>query len=322
MKINRKRHKEIGVHDMDAKNCRLPGRPLGEGEKVLMVLTSAKELSINAHDERDGIPEYSPFFASRYCRPEKLKGKHPTGAWAEEFLTPYLALKKAGYKVDIVTVGGKPVTFDKLSCDPKFLKEAMKWKKEDIEKFLKDFKDIRRRVKELDSPLKLEDMTWIKLAKYEGVFIPGGHGVMEDLANSKKMGKLLIKAHKNHIPTAAVCHGPSALRTAMEKNGKWVYAGYRITGFTNEEEDTETKLQNPNDPNSSILGGEPLFRQETVLVDLGSLFVKAKPWSSHVEKDRELITGQNPQSTKAITDVFLDELKGRLEAKNLGLYIP
>lgn len=243
--------------------------------KILMVLTQANELSL------------------------KGGGKHLTGAWAEEFALPYKRLKEEGYEIDIATIEGKPVTFDPLSLDPEFLKSLNM----DPEIAVESSKTIKEAGEKLQSPLKLEDLVkdqnWEKIKQYKGIFIPGGHGVMEDLANSKAMGELLVEAHNNNIPTGAVCHGPCALLKAFDSNGNWIYKGYKITGFTNTEEDQDL----------GVLGGEPLFRQETELRKLGADFIPGKPWTSHVVRDCELITGQNPQSSKEIAEDFILRLK-------------
>lgn len=246
--------------------------------KILMVITSAKELSL------------------------KGGGKHVTGAWAEEFAAPYKRLKEEGYAIDIATIGGNPVTFDPLSLNPEFLK-SLNMDPKIAKKCIKIIKKARRK---LQSPLKLEELVknqkWENIKRYKGIFIPGGHGVMEDLAGSTAMGKLLVQAHNNNIPTAAVCHGPSALIHAYDSEGKWVYKGYQITGFTNTEEDQDL----------GVLGGEPLFRQETELRKSGADFLPGKPWEAHIVKDRELITGQNPQSSKAIAEAFVETLTASL----------
>ena len=50
--------------------------------------------------------------------------------------------------------------------------------------------------------------------------------------------------HKKHAPIAALCHGPAVLLSAPERaDGQWLFDGYRMTSFTDEEEDqTEAGL--------------------------------------------------------------------------------
>ncbi|MOA53980.1 hypothetical protein D3C78_1775190 [compost metagenome] len=50
------------------------------------------------------------------------------------------------------------------------------------------------------------------------------------------------------------------------------------------------------------------FLLESRIRDLGAIFVAAPNWDTHVEVDGNLITGQNPQSTLAVTKVVLSKL--------------
>jgi putative intracellular protease/amidase len=45
------------------------------------------------------------------------------------------------------------------------------------------------------------------------------------------------------------------------------------------------------------------------LVAAGANFVEAKPWSVNVVEDREVISGQNPQSAKAVALAMLTKMK-------------
>jgi putative intracellular protease/amidase len=44
------------------------------------------------------------------------------------------------------------------------------------------------------------------------------------------------------------------------------------------------------------------------LVAAGGDFVEGKPWSENVVEDRELISGQNPQSAKGVAAAMLKRL--------------
>lgn len=44
------------------------------------------------------------------------------------------------------------------------------------------------------------------------------------------------------------------------------------------------------------------------LRDLGAIYVAAPNWTSHYEVDGNLITGQNPQSTLAVTQAVIAQL--------------
>jgi putative intracellular protease/amidase len=75
------------------------------------------------------------------------------------------------------------------------------------------------------------------------------------------------------------------LLSATGADGVSAFAGRRVTTFTDEEE-----LQGGTGANS------PYF-VETELRKLGVAVEVAAPWSSHVVVDRNLVSGQNPQSS-------------------------
>lgn len=75
-----------------------------------------------------------------------------------------------------------------------------------------------------------------------------------------------------------------------------------MTAFTNAEEEQSKGFLN---------GGQmKLFPQDGLvgLVAAGGAFVEGKPWSENVVEDRELISGQNPQSAKAVANAMLKRL--------------
>jgi putative intracellular protease/amidase len=100
-------------------------------------------------------------------------------------------------------------------------------------------------------------------------------------------------------PIAALCHGPAALLSAPEIDGVWMFDGYRMTAFTDEEED-QTK------PGKI---GMPWYL-EAALKNRGAIFDDGDAaWVSHVVVDRNLITGQNPGSAEAVSGAVLKRLR-------------
>ena len=97
---------------------------------------------------------------------------------------------------------------------------------------------------------------------------------------------------------AAPCHGAAALLSAPEVDGVWMFDGYRMTAFTDEEED-QTKA-------GKI--GMPWY-VEAALKNRGAIFDDGDAaWVSHVVIDRNLITAQNPGSTDAAAYAMLKRL--------------
>ena len=79
-------------------------------------------------------------------------------------------------------------------------------------------------------------MAGARLDDYDAVYYPGGHGPMADLWKDADSGRLLTAALASGKPLAIVCHAPVAM-LATRRNGVSPFAGYRVTAYTNDEED-------------------------------------------------------------------------------------
>jgi putative intracellular protease/amidase len=155
-------------------------------------------------------------------------------------------------------------------------------------------------IPDFQHPVALSSLSDAELDEFDAVFAPGGHGPMVDLADNPDVGRLLLALHRRHAPIAALCHGPAILLSAPERaDGLWLFDGYRMTSFTDEEEDqTET----------GRLGMAWLL--DVALKNAGAVFDDGpSAWISHVVVDRNLITGQNPGSTEATADAVIKKLR-------------
>ncbi len=149
-------------------------------------------------------------------------------------------------------------------------------------------------------PVALSSLTAADLETFDAVFAPGGHGPMVDLADNPDVGRLLAALHRRRAPIAALCHGPAVLLSAPERaDGLWLFDGFRMTSFTDEEED-QTE--------AGLLGMAWLL--DVALKNAGAVFDDSpSAWISHVVVDRNLITGQNPGSTEATADAVIKKLQ-------------
>jgi putative intracellular protease/amidase len=153
-------------------------------------------------------------------------------------------------------------------------------------------------------PVALSELSDQQMAQFDAVFAPGGHGPMVDLADNPDVGRLLAALHAKAAPIAALCHGPAMLLSAPERaDGQWLFDGFRMTCFTDEEEDQT-------EPGK--LGLQWLV--DTALMNAGAVFDDGPAaWGSHVVVDRNLVTGQNPGSTEAIADAVIKLLRVPLQ---------
>ena len=93
-----------------------------------------------------------------------------TGFWLEEFAAPYYVLKDAGHEITLASPAGGQPPLDPKSDEPDAQTDATK-----------RFKDDEEAQAHLASTHKLAD---IDVSKFDGVFYPGGHGPLWDLAES------------------------------------------------------------------------------------------------------------------------------------------
>lgn len=150
----------------------------------------------------------------------------------------------------------------------------------------------------LRRPRSLAELSDEEVDSFDGVFIPGGHGPMVDLADDPDMGRILRRMHESGKTIAALCHGPAALLAAPHVDGIWLFDGYKMTAFTDEEEDQTQAGQ----------VGMPWYLEAT-LKNRGAVFDDGDAaWVSHVVVDRNLITAQNPGSSEAGADAVLKRL--------------
>lgn len=220
----------------------------------------------------------------------KEGGRHPTGFFLSELAVPLTALIKAGHSIEFATPGGRTPVMDRVSDDVRWFADRSQW--EGARKLVGSL-FARRNFKDLGA------LTERELAGYRGLFLPGGHAPMEDLFRDASLGRVLRHFHQYRKPTALICHAPVALLSARTRQG-WIYAGYKMTAFSTNEEKQEE--------DAGHLDGHLKYYIEAALKAAGGLVSVAKPWTSNVVVDRELITGQNPMSDKALAAALVRAL--------------
>ncbi len=205
-----------------------------------------------------------------------------TGFWIEEFAAPYYVLADAGAVITVASPNGGQPPVDPKSEAPDAQTPATK-------RFYAD----------LDAIDKVADsvkLSGIKQDDYYGVFYPGGHGPLWDLANDVNSIALIEGFYYAHKPVAFVCHAPAALIKVKAEDGEPLVKGKNVTGFSDTEEEAVglTKIVP--------------FLLEDELKKLGAYYSKGADWSSFTQQDGLLITGQNPASSEAVATLLLKQL--------------
>jgi putative intracellular protease/amidase len=250
--------------------------------------------------------------SSGYGLPLK-EGKVYAGAgyYLNELTVPVRALMKEGYEITFANPKGNPPQLDLHSAVPDFFGGD--------EAKLNDYMRFRDSLTGLAHPSRIADVIASGLDQYDAVFVPGGHGPMEDLLDDPDAGTVMRHFHQNSKPTAVLCHGPISLLSAMPnakefvaalaagdtagaqaKAKDWIYAGYKMTIFSTAEEQQREPLE---------IGGKVLFYPDFALQTAGGEVSVVAPWQSYVIQDRELISGQNPFSDQAVLSHLLPALE-------------
>ena len=202
-----------------------------------------------------------------------IDATHPTGLWFEEFAVPYKALQEHGFTITVASPLGGNAPIDPRS--------------EDAAQNEASIRDVLQHTHKL---------TEVNAANFDAIFIPGGHGTMFDLPEDTTLQALLKTFADTGKIIASVCHGPASLVGVRLADGTPLVAGKRLTAFTDDEE------------RAAQLDTRMPFLLESRLRELGGVFIEKPNWSDHVERDGNLITGQNPQSSASVAQALIEAL--------------
>ena len=205
-----------------------------------------------------------------------------TGIWLEEFAAPYYAFRDAGAKVTLTSPRGGEPPLDPRSDAPNF-------QTDDTRRFRADDATQAR----LASTVKLSG---VSAGDHDAVFYVGGHGVMWDVAEDAASIKLIETMFASGKPVSAVCHGSAVFRHTKAPDGAPLVRGRKVAGFTNGEE--------------AAVGLTEVvpYLVEDMLKANGGIYSKADNFQSHVIADGNLVTGQNPASSKGVAAAVVDLL--------------
>lgn len=207
-----------------------------------------------------------------------------TGFWLEEFAAPYYVFLDAGADITLASPKGNQPPLDPKSDEPDAQTAA-------TDRFKKDSEAQAK----LASTKLLSD---IDASSFDGIFYPGGHGPLWDLAEDTISIKLIETAIASNKPVALVCHAPGVLKNVKGSDGQPLVNGKKVTGFTNSEED------------AAELTDIVPFLVEDMLKENGGIYAKGADWSEFVLEDGLLITGQNPASSEKAAEMLLAKMAG------------
>ena len=239
--------------------------------KVLMI----------ASQERYLLMQNGKFFST---------GNHPV-----ETLLPMHHLDLAGFAIDVATPSGDPVKLEMWAFPGE--DEAVKGTYEKYRRQLKQPKKLSEVVKDLDA------------GNYIGIFIPGGHGVLNDIPYSEDVKKALLWAHNHDRYVISLCHGPAGLLAAGlgEDKENFLYRGYEICVFP-DSLDTGANIDI-----GYIPGPMPWLVGER-LSELGVKILNSDI-TGQVHKDRRLLTGDSPLASNHLGKLAAETLLADVAAR-------
>lgn len=209
----------------------------------------------------------------------KLSDGRDTGCWVEEVASPYLLWREKGFHVDVASVSGGAIPWDEASLSGDFLTpEAQAFMGNDETK------------QAVSSTRSAEQVLQGGIEKYDALFLPGGHGIVFD-GTSAVVQQVVEAFWSAGKVVSAVCHGPAALTTAKDANGDSILKGKEVCGFTDAEEVAVGKDK-----------AVP-FLLEARMRELGGVFESGPDWQPHAVASGNLITGQNPASSKLVAEL-------------------
>ena len=248
-----------------------PNAQKGGKWKVLLIATQERYLEM-----ADG-----KFFST---------GNHPV-----EMLLPMLHLDAAGFEIDIATVSGNPVKF-----------EMWAFPQEDAA-----VKGIYEKYKQkIRHPLNLSEVWgngFTEQTPYLAVFVPGGHGALNDIPKSATVGRILRWANSNKRYLITLCHGPVCMLAAdigKPEGEKFIYDGYQIDVFP-DSLDTGANIN---------IGYIPSKMQWLVGESLRKLGVKPlnEGITGAVHQDRYVLTGDSPLASNNLGKLAAKVLLGEI----------
>ncbi|SFS01121.1 molecular chaperone Hsp31 and glyoxalase 3 [Stenotrophomonas maltophilia] len=217
-------------------------------------------------------------------------GNHPV-----ETLLPMYHLDKAGFDFDVATLSGNAVKFEWW---------AFPGEDRDIGDLYERYQARFRQPKVLDDIVASLDAA----SDYAAIFIPGGHGALIGLPESRAVSKALHWAMAQQRYIITLCHGPAALLAAGidEAGGDSLFRGYRICAFP-DAMDRQTPDIGYMPGQLPWFFGEKLAQQGVQIVNEGI--------DGSVLQDRLLLTGDSPLAGNALGQLaartLLDALAGR-----------
>lgn len=201
---------------------------------------------------------------------------HKTGVWLEEFAVPFVEFRKSGAELTVASPKGGAMLVDPRTAPT--AAQASDW------------------AEAIEAARQTIKITDVSEKDFDALFLPGGHGPMFDLPDDADLQKIVREFYENGKIGAAVCHGPCGLVNVKLSDGSPLVKGKTVTSYTYDEEVA-----------ADFVKVVP-FILEHALENAGANFIRRENKADHIERDGQLITGQNPNSSVSIAEAVVAAL--------------
>lgn len=261
--------------------------PSTNRKRILIVVTN--EAFIPTNREHQNIQQAEPqnlnFLEAPQMQPN-ITNKNYTGVNIYELAQIWQVLRhQMNLPIDFASPRGGPTAADPLS----------------VERMRKDEK-LRQRMSEDRELIECLGHTypldWIKPEDYCCVIIPGCHGTMFDLPESRQLENLIMQVYDRRGCICTIGHGAAALINVKKSNSnEYLVKNRKVTCFSNREE-KEMNMER-------ILP----YLIEDRLKERGARVEVAEPSKTKVVVDERIITAQNPQSVQDFVKELTKNIK-------------
>lgn len=209
-----------------------------------------------------------------------------TGLWLSELTHIYHDAKEQGYEITLASPEGGVVPVDPESLKPLLLDKLS-------ESYWKDGA-FRERLRHVESISETAGRL------FDCIYLAGGHGAMYDFPDHAGLQQMIKNQYERDNPVAAICHGVCGLLNVKLSNGAYLIKNKKLTGFSWFEEILARRTR------------EVPFDLEAELKKRGARYEKSWiPFTSKVVVDGNLITGQDPFSSKETAKVVVQRSGGK-----------
>ncbi len=200
--------------------------------------------------------------------------KKQTGVYASELTIAYYEFLDAGLQVDVASIKGGNIPFEKISLMYPLASHADR-------RYLKD-ETARKKTK---NSLKIEDLDF---SSYDIIYMPGGWGAAYDLGKSELLGQKITDANAHDVLLGSVCHGALGFLMAKDTNGKPLVEGKTITAVTDKQIKELSITKTPQHPETELRKLGANYKNKSGISDL---------FKTLVVRDGNIVTGQNQNSS-------------------------